>query len=154
MQTGIKKYFIWLWMGALLLATTGVSIQQVYCYCLKKTTVSFTSAANAAATSTAAPLTSCCHLKSAHKSCCRMTATDGACKSKTTKVFQLKTEFVVEKQESRQPVFPFFALASPAWTDHLPVIPRFTCQTNKAPPILPLPCSGRDLCIRHQVFRC
>ncbi|MBK8194490.1 MAG: hypothetical protein IPK76_15225 [Lewinellaceae bacterium] len=40
MSVRTKKTFAWLWMAALLTATMGISVQQIYCYCAGKTSIS------------------------------------------------------------------------------------------------------------------
>ncbi|MFN0037400.1 MAG: hypothetical protein ACKVUS_20260, partial [Saprospiraceae bacterium] len=47
MTARTRKSFVWIWMAALFSATMGLSVQQVYCYCLGKTTVSFFAADDA-----------------------------------------------------------------------------------------------------------
>ncbi|MBK8922088.1 MAG: hypothetical protein IPM81_11370 [Saprospirales bacterium] len=152
-----NKLVLWLWMAALLASTIGISVQQIYCYCAGKTTVSiFREAPDAcAAPDMAAPdacckaeVTSCCAKKNVRKN------NEHDCTKKTVKVFQLKTEFIVGHPLDLSFDFPM-------WADELPEILHLyrpaLCTAepaNKAPPIPPPPVSGRMICLRHEVFRC
>lgn len=147
-------------MAALLTATVGISVHQIYCYCLDRTTsfVLFAPADETGCTmeSAAAALAGCC--KKALPPCCAKSdatadAGDHDCTEKSTRVFQLKTEFVVDKPFEK-------TLDCPLWLEESPFFTRKTkpalCDAaplfNKAPP--PLPASGRDICLRHEHLRC
>jgi len=145
-------------MVALFTATVGVSVQQIYCYCLNKTTISwFAGDDNCRVKETAATKTaSCCRKQRA--SCCEKRAhkeqSGKPCTKKTTRVFQLKTEFVLEKQLEKQESQPFEA---PSIVDILAFIPFSTptdAEIVQTPPEPPPPLSGRNICLRHQLFRC
>lgn len=54
------KSFSWLWIATLLTATVGVSVQQIYCYCVGKTSVSLFQAEDACAAEKEAKILECC----------------------------------------------------------------------------------------------
>jgi hypothetical protein len=150
-----KKCFVWLWMASLWVATTGITIQEIYCYCLEKTVsagISLPDAGFASLTSK-----SCCQPEKTRKSCCRedsgMEKSHG-CTKKSTRVFQLKTEFVLEKQALQSPGFSLFPIHPGQIIDCFAGITGTAATLNKAPPPLPLPISGRTRCIRQQFFLC
>lgn len=150
------KWFTWLWMASLLTATVGVSGQQIYCYCVGKTTFSIFTARDACVSHVAKPADDCCDTPvSRSKTCCDKAADTHPCTHSTTKVFQLKTEFTVqdkavEKYCNPLPVF---------WPQVIPVLasPVISCASSPEipsyahPPPAPF---GRMLCVRHGVFRC
>lgn len=157
MSATAKKSFVWLWMAALLTATVGISVHEIYCYCLGRTT-SFALFAPAADDGDCAvkPAAAPCCKKDRLPPCCAKAADDAkdhSCKKKSTQVFQLKTEFLVDKPFEK-------ALDFPLWLEELPFFARpvrsALCDAsglfNKAPP--PLPVSGREICLRHELFRC
>ncbi len=160
-STQVKKSFSWFWMATLLVATTGVSLQQIYCYCLgRTTTLQVTSGAfgsdNAGMEVKKA---GCCQKDSlpSKPSCCKKkmataSKNDRGCTKKTTKVFQMKTEFLVDKPVEK--VFDF-----PLWINDFPILRRMSrpviCEAtifHRALP--PPPLSGRDVCLRHELARC
>ena len=100
------KSFVWLWMAALLSASAGVSVQQVYCYCLGKTTVSLFLADEICQCEKSTTLPAgCCSKKAvpAKRSCCEKSdAEERGCTKRSTKVFQLKTEFEVASTDFRK----------------------------------------------------
>lgn len=77
---------------------------------------------------------------------------DAGCTHKTSTVFQLHTEYLQEKQSG-------FELDYPLWFREMPFIRRLTrpviceAQTTPAYP-KPPPISGRNLCVRYQIYRC
>jgi hypothetical protein len=162
MSAGIRHSFIGLWIAALLIATVGVSVQQIYCYCVGKTTIAFFRADDACRLENTSDTPGCCERQSppsigTSASCCQKETgagwaeTDG-CMEKSTKVFQLKTEFLVDKPSDK-------TLDCPAWLGEMPIFKRFfrpaICEAahfNKPPPVPPL--SGRAICVRHHLFRC
>jgi hypothetical protein len=162
MISHIHKSFVWLWMAALLSASVGVSVQQVYCYCLGKTTVSLFVAndacqAHGGKTVQASASAGCCAKKEAPSkpSCCeKPNPSDKGCTKKTTKVFQLKTAFEVGSSD-------FKKLDTPKLGPILPVFFAFAHASFRAKQVgfqhfdhPPPPVSGRALCVRHGVFRC
>ena len=159
MSSRTTTSFTWLWIAALLSATIGVSVQQMYCYCIGATTISFFTPVDACATDQRTDDSVCCPKPSLPpvQSCCDRPADtcsagehDG-CMEKSTKVFQLKTEFVVDKPFEK-------TLDCPLWIEKMPVFRRFfrpaLCDvgTFSKPP--PPALSGRDISLRHQLFRC
>lgn len=157
MSSRTKKTFAWLWIAALLTATIGISIQQIYCYCLGKTTISFFSTAESCAAETDINPADCCtQPEKKAPSCCTKAAgtfeKKHNCTQKTTRVFQLKTEFVVENPFEK-------SFEGPLWLEDFPLFRHYfrpvVCEAryfNKALP--PPPLSGRDVCLRHHIFRC
>ncbi len=162
-----NKSFVWLWMAALLSASIGVSVQQVYCYCLGKTTVSLFAAAdgcqagdNMVATTQIYGLntsnTDCCKKKAQpKKSCCENPAPEKrGCTKKSTKVFQLKTEFEVASADFKKLDLPktwaavssLIAFFSPTPAVQISKLQDF----ERPPPSL----SGRMRCVLHGVSRC
>jgi hypothetical protein len=161
MSSRAKKSFAWLWMAALLTATVGISVQQIYCYCKGATTVSLFVAEDACSAEERANDGNCCSEPESEPvfACCGQksetcdTDQDG-CMEKSTKVFQLKTEFVVDKPKPFEKTFD-----CPLWLREMPMFRRYfrpvVCEAgffNNLPP--PPPLSGRDICLRHQLYRC
>lgn len=156
MSSRTKKSFAWLWIAALLTATVGISVQQIYCYCVGKTSVSFFNAEDACALEDQAEMPGCCEKPGQDvPSCCQKGAEDPDkdhdCTHKSTKVFQLKTEFVVDKPFEK-------SLDCPLWMQELPMFRRFfrpaICAAFQCQHPPPPPLSGREICLRHQLFRC
>ncbi len=156
-----SRTFAWLWMAALLTATVGVSVQRIYCYCVGETTIGLFVAADACQVRQPSAVAGCCAKKQHSvpaRSCCekgsdKAAQQDGGCTKKTTQVFQLKTEFLVDKPVERN-----FDL--PAWANEQFIFRQFLRQRlcevpveNNRPPPAPPPLSGRMTCVRHQVFR-
>jgi len=165
MTTSTRISFVWLWMSALLIASVGVSIQQVYCYCLGETTITFFASSDACQAGNVDtypnPIfpvqeSGCCKKNTpAKKSCCQKPDSDKkGCTKKTIKVFQLKTEFEVGSSDFKKLDLP----KSWAITQHFPVFPQTSFGVQKVnfqaferpPPST----SGRMICVRHGVFRC
>ncbi|MBX2892193.1 MAG: hypothetical protein KF734_14795 [Saprospiraceae bacterium] len=157
MSLRTKKSFAWLWMAALFTATMGVSVQQIYCYCMGVTTVSLFVAEDACTAKEWAEVPDCCSKPTSRPatSCCKENDTCSAehdgCMEKSTKVFQMKTEFLVDKPFDK-------SFDCPLWMEQMPLFKRFfrpvVCEAvhiNKPPPPSP---SGREICVRHQTFRC
>lgn len=145
-------------MFALLSATIGISVEQIYCYCVGKTTFAlFNEAVDACALETGAgnPDTCC---KEDPPACCAaeelQASDDHGCTKKSVKVFQLKTEFLIGHPLDK-------TFDCPVWAGELPEYFRLLrpvlCEIapdNKAPPAPPPPLPGRIICLRHEVFRC
>ncbi len=159
-MTKMTKSLAWLWIAALLTATVGVSVQRIYCYCVGKSTIALFAAEDACQMQKQEPVADCCvkHSLASRPSCCEKSGFSNAekekgCTKKTTEVFQLKPEFLVDK-----PFEKTFDL--PAWVEDLPNYRQFLrtrlCETtlqSRPPPSAPPPLSGRMICVRHQVFR-
>lgn len=158
MNRRIYTTFVWVWMTALLGASVGVSIQQVYCYCLGKTTVSLFVADDACRTEKT-PLKGCCKSDQAPSkvTCCEKPEKGNheGCTKKTTRVFQLKTAFEVGH-------FSLKKFDTPKTWKHIPaflplVLPAYTLKpaavrlSERPPPCFP---GGRMICVRHGIFRC
>lgn len=144
-------------MAALLTASVGVSVQQIYCYCMGVTTVSLLSAEDACADPKRPDAPACCQKEESEAaSCCEQkhdacAGEHDGCMEKTTKVFQLKTEFVVDKPFEK-------TFDCPLWIEKMPVFRRYfrpvVCEANILNQPQPPPLSGRDICVRLQTFRC
>lgn len=158
MSSRTKKSFAWLWMAALLTATVGVSMHHIYCYCAGKSTVSLFTLDDACTPGERTDASGCCRKpvnKPVH-SCCSQdkdacSGEHDGCMEKSTRVFQLKTEFVVDKPFEK-------TFDCPQWIEKMPVFRRYlrsvVCEvvTFDKPP--PVSLSGRDICLRLQTFRC
>ena len=158
MSIRIKKSFLWIWIAALLSATVGISVEQIYCYCVGKTTISIFAEAEDACTLHDRPAVGSINNRCESRSCCNeveaWSSKADTCTKKSVKVFQLQTEYVVG-----QPLDWSFDL--PIWADEFPEYLKLfrpvVCdagQANKSPPPLPPPLSGRMICVRHELFRC
>ncbi|MCB0535613.1 MAG: hypothetical protein KDD14_25640 [Saprospiraceae bacterium] len=153
-----QKYFpiLWLWLAALLLSTVGISVQQVYCYCADKTSISLFGEAKDACANTAADAETCCK-KQALPECCSPQVSDsgtaGCCTKTAATFFRLDAKYTVEQSVLKKFDCPFWAEEQPAFLSlYSPVI----CDAgvlNKAPSQLPPSLSGRDICLRHEIFR-
>ena len=160
MTASLRISLVWLWMSALLIASVGVSIQQVYCYCLGETTVTFFVASDACQTSnidiSQTQDSGCCKKNTpAKKSCCEKSRSDKKdCTKKTTRVFQLKTKFEVVNSDFKKFDIP----KNWAFNHYFPGFPQTSLGVQKVnfpdferpPPSI----SGRMICVRHGVFRC
>lgn len=147
------KAIVWLWALTLSASTVGVSVQQIYCYCVGQTTVGIFEAEDACASDS--DERDCCTKQAS--SCCtkpEMQEKAHGCTSKTTRFIQLRTEFIPEKKTELPAGFAeidFFVSISA----FLP----FRCfpqsgspssiAVSNSPPLF-----GRQLCIRYQIFRC
>jgi len=149
----------WLWIASLFIATVGVSGTQIYCYCVGKTTISLFTDDDACREKQESNPTTCCSKTEdkSHKSCCENPAGDNdsnGCTKKTTKVFQLKTEFTVqEKLFEKLPLLLFElppAISPYLVSNALLRIPKTGFPCYAQPPPLP----GRMICVRYGVFRC
>jgi hypothetical protein len=155
-MTSTYKTWIWVWMIALLSASVGISVHRIYCYCIGESRLSLFSESDPCSEND--EIADCCQ-STPEKSCCEKPAIqkrhqETPCTKKTTEVFQMKTEFIVE--------YPFEKTFDyPLWIPDFPFYKRIlrpiVCDArygNKAPPESPPPIFGRDLCIRHELFLC
>jgi hypothetical protein len=135
-----KKYaiIVWFWLFALLTSTIGVSVHAIYCYCTQKTT--FTLFENVKCKNELNKA-DCC--SKTVKSCCakpEKSAPKKPCTKKTTKVFQLKTEFTCSDFNLQS--FDFEAIDITtfklAYLFSFPIVADAATYFNKAPPPLPL----------------
>ncbi|TNE52600.1 MAG: hypothetical protein EP344_15655 [Bacteroidetes bacterium] len=158
MTTRIKISLIWLWMAALFTSTVGISVQQLYCFCVGETTFSlFDEAIDACAGEKAVSADACC--KVAPPPCCAAedtVATDEhGCTKKSVRVLRLNVEYLIGQPLDKTLTYPVTALIAPVW--QYTFQPPWRCSptlTNKAPPPLPPCLSGRMISLRHEVFRC
>lgn len=144
-------------MAALITSTVGISVQQIYCYCVGKTTFAiFDEAQDACAVDTRADADSCCKIDP--PACCTREAVSLAsqhgCTEKTVRVFQLKTEFLVSHPLDKSLTCPLWAGELPEFLRLCPAAVCLAAPVNKAPPEPPPPPSGRQICLRHEVIRC
>jgi hypothetical protein len=183
MSIRTKKSFAWLWIAALLSSTVGLSLHTIYCYCTGDTTVSFFELAadpcrakrrgesSLCRAEKAGPKKSCCASKDGDlafeavpkkeqtATCCarngaaHLAGDDQGCTQKSTVVFQLKTEFLVEKPFQKDFEFPL-------WLEQMPFLKRLArpalCEAPRLFSVAesPPPESGRFRCVRHQCFLC
>ena len=160
MSARTTKSITWLWIASLFIATVGVSGQQIYCYCMGKTTFSLFKAEDACVAERKTPSKNCCAVpkaKSASNCCENGTQTDKTtgCTKKDTKVFQLKTEFTVQEKATEKWSAPAHEQDLAPVCFHLPPVVYSSAKVGYsgfAQP--PPPLSGRIICIRHGVFRC
>lgn len=150
-------------MVALFTATMGVSVHQIYCYCAGMQTVSFFNVSekcSAKEAIAAASVPNCCSKEKSEHSCCKKKSQDSkkensGCKKKTTRFFQLKTEFTLTEKESGKVFQEFSGLLVPPVFAWLPLHERTgeqTCFQDFPNP--PPPLSGRMICVRHCVALC
>ncbi len=161
MSARTVKSFAWLWIAALLTATVGISVQQIYCYCQGKASVSLFDLSRGCLSGYPTDADDCCAQPVSPRpqhSCCETTGdTCGSpqhhgCMEKSTRFFQLKTEFVVDKQSEK-------TFDCPLWLKEMPMFRRYfrpaICESHPFYQALPPPSlSGRDISLRHQLFRC
>ncbi len=163
MSVLVKKSFAWIWMAALLTATMGVSVHQIYCYCAGMRSVSIfstTDTCSAQRTDDVATLACCAKKAATRLSCCEKDGTKTGnkhhgCTKKTTRFFQLKPEFTISESDFGKIVHNL---------SDLPPAPAFiwqgVCEIStqllgiQAFPNPPPPLSGRMICLRHGIARC
>ncbi len=159
MSIRVQNTFTWLWIVAVSASTIGFSMQRIYCYCAGVAKTGFFSLADlSCGSATVVDLPDCCHKPTVAKkaSCCEKPAKDGyqshGCTQKTTQVFQLKTEFLVEKPFEKNFDYPL-------WFRDIPMFRRLfrpsVCQTIflQKPPPTKSP-SGWERCVLHCTARC
>lgn len=158
----VKKSFAWIWMAALLTATIGVSVHQIYCYCAGMRTVSLFTVQDecSAKPQTDDAISACCAKKSPAKpSCCKKGAADTekepGCTKKTTRIFQLKPEFTVAESDFGKIVhIPSDLPPTPDFVWYAESIITTQSVGIQAFPNPPPPLSGRMICVRHCVAIC
>ena len=157
MSTSATKSITWLWIASLFIATVGVSGQQIYCYCLGKTSFSLFVAEDACVDKEDSASKNCCTSPQSNlvANCCEKRDPGHNCTKKTTKVFQLKAAYTLQEKKQEQ-------TASFSIDQDLSCVSIFVCQNisrcqnNGFQPLAnaPPPLSGRMICVRHGVFRC
>lgn len=163
MSAIVKKSIAWTWMFALLIATVGVSVHQVYCYCAGVESMSFFAIADQCegqrASESARP--ACCAKKVAEeRSCCKKSATGSkkgkhGCTKKSVRVFQLKTEFTLEDKAAQKQLHFDLDLAIPPFFAGTALVTLPSDQVSISTfPNPPPPLSGRMICVRHGIARC
>jgi len=151
------RTLIWLWIATLLTSTVGISVTQIYCYCVGESTYSILQEAEDACAANQVPEGDSCCKKEAPACCTEKglkSGDDHSCTKKTVKVFQLRSDFLIG--HSLEKTFD-----CPLWAEELPEYLRFyrpriclASPNNKAPPAPPPPLSGRMICVRYELFRC
>lgn len=156
-MSAAKKHIAWLWLVTLLVSTVGVSVHKIYCYCVGKTAVTLFAAVDPCVfEKKPAGKDDCC--KKDAPACCekapKKDSSKDGCTKKTTRFFQLKTEFVASKFEFKTFDFQWVAeVVAPVWHEPSFRAALFEAPTfNKAPP--PPPRSGRAILRHIQSFRC
>ena len=150
------KALIWVWIAALFGASVGISVEQVYCYCVGKTTVSLFKADDA------------CHIRQSAESCCaakkdvstgrpckQSVDPEKGCSKKTTRYFQLKTDSEISEVPFKIPdtIKGFVETLPPAF-DYRFGFPLELHLLPPGPERSPPFVSGRQICILYRVFRC
>ncbi len=155
----IAPFFVWLWLSTLLGASTGVSVQRIYCYCLGQSVSTVFQTVHKCPAQHKAPieLPSCC--AAATKACSAAVSIPDCeaaddCTDKTVKVFKLKFESLVESLFQKDFDAPIWFPADPSFKKLLRPVICSACNTGKAPPAPPPPLSGRMICLRHEMLRC
>ncbi|MCS6930073.1 MAG: hypothetical protein NZM43_11355 [Saprospiraceae bacterium] len=172
---------VWLWIGSLLISTIGVSVVRIYCYCTGEGAVMFSLALSPEESDeeSCAMLgheeAACCSAQQSlaivqlpNEGCCGRSAMDSCpaakgdgwqagtypCMSKSVEIHQLKLDVYYPTSLDK-------LLELPLWADEVPVLRKCFCPAlcwrqplNKAPPKALPALSGRQICIRHEVFRC
>lgn len=176
----LRLLTVWLWMCSLLTSTIGVSVAHIYCYCKGEGAIalslplSLDEEGEEDCRALGHDATSCCSrppaevCAAAGASCCARAEVptccaaddDGwqpaahACTSKTVKIYQLKLDLYGPFSWDDLPDLPIWADEAPVfWKCFCPVL-CWRQPLNKAPPQAPPSLSGRQICIRHEVFRC
>ncbi len=147
-------------MAALLTATAGISMHQMYCYCKDMRTVSLFSSPEECSVQEAVFISDCCSRQDPmRKSCCAKSPSSSpkkhGCTEKTTKVYQLNVQFTLGETGLEQ--------WSPLPVDLAPIPVGFFSALGSEPSIQtgiqsfpnpPPPLSGRMICVRHGVALC
>jgi hypothetical protein len=156
-MSAAKKHIAWLWLVTLLVSTVGVHVHKIYCYCIGESSVSLFAAVDPCVFGKKpAAQADCC--KKDMPTCCEKAAEKGhskdGCMKKTSRFFQLKTEFTTHKIEAQNFDFQWVAeVAALVWFEPSFRAALFEAPTfNKAPP--PPPRSGRMIRQQIQSFRC
>ena len=154
------RFFSGLWTASLLLATMGLSVHALYCYCLGKTTYSLLAPAQMACQKQE-EVKSCCQLPAKEvltPQCCaaKKTIKKNKCSKSTTEVVALHPDMQVENGTVWMAV-SVLAL-SPAI---LPAFQLFTTNNavaassySRPPPDNTAVPSGWQICLLNEVFRC
>lgn len=161
----IQRYFLWLWLFSVPVATMGIPMYEVYCFCLGKTQMALFVAADPCAThQTTSTANTCCKQASdtcplgavmEKPDCCagKFKARDKhSCTKKTLKVLQFKSKYLVDSLLTLDVDWTVPAplqsivFVQPVWIARKPYLPD--------PPRPPPPLSGRDRCVRHQLYLC
>ena len=148
------RFLSLIWLVAIFTATAGVSIHQIHCYCVGKTSVSLFGEAEMACMKKQVEEPSCCS-KPKLPTCCQenqeKTSCDDEhdCGKETTSIEKLDSDF-----NFSFPVFesaPVVAELPPmtAWHFQVPSYHSCTPAVNKPPPL-----TGREIGIRFGQFLC
>jgi hypothetical protein len=167
MQVRTQKWIVWFWALSLLVSTTGISLHQIYCFCVGERSVSiFTQPQDACLASNTcvageslATTYNCCKKKAqSAQSCCKADKSsdhDGSCAHKTTQFFKLKSELQSQQLEQFDLAKASFSIeASGICSSFDLVFPFAARQLPLFSADLPPPISGRHLCLLYCIFRC
>jgi hypothetical protein len=166
MKIRTQKWIVWLWAASLIIATTGISLHQIYCFCVGKRSVSIFHQPQDAClqdnTCTGGSSQSgynCCKRKAPTTNiCCKKDSSldhDGSCARKTTQFFKLKTELQSPQCEQFDYIKSTYSLeALPVHERYLAILPNTNRLLAAASTDLPPPISGRSICLRYGVIRC
>lgn len=135
----MHKIFVLSWLFTLLIATVGISVEQIYCYCMGNTKIALFPGESG-----------CCKPQ---KTCCKKNQKHRNCTHKTVKVHQLKTEAVSTPVEFKFFCSPFL-LPEPLPSLAVGTVDCQHTALHLPDFALPPPISGRIRCIKHQQFLC
>ncbi len=180
-MSAFRYWVLWLWLCSLLMSTIGISVVKIYCYCKGESAISLSipwvptgeeeercaDVVGAAAVCCAAPKplalgdrpSACCEEVVDAPSCCSqpegLHSPSHRCTDKTVKVVQLHLDLQLPLSWEQVPDLSLWAGEAPLlWECFNPIFDCWQVPLNKAPPRALLVPSGRDICIRHQLFRC
>ncbi len=167
MQIRTQKWIVWFWALSLIISTTGISLHQIYCFCVGKRTISiFKQPQDACLKENTCVVGEvlpsgyqCCKSKGPKaKLCCKkdeLSGHDGSCAHKTTQFFKLKTELQSPQVEQFDYAKSSYLIeVLPVYELFIAIRPNEARLRSVASTDLPPPISGRDLCFRYGVIRC
>jgi len=159
-------WFLWLWLLTLPVAAIGVPLYAVYCACLKETTLALfqiDDPCTAAHVEVAPASASCCAPKAARcaapglpgaSSCCSGGDPDHQCTQTTVVMAKLDASFLVEAV-ALPDLDGFIVEWPPIQLCCLTDVAVLTDKEDALPmPPRPPPLSGREICVRHQLYLC
>jgi hypothetical protein len=157
----LRTCIIWLWLTNLLIATTGVSLQTVYCFCVGERQVAWFNAPDTHCGETETDENDACKQRDNTQDCCRSTKTalplTDDCTHTSTQYFLLKSDFQ-GPQLAEWSFEPHWDIAPPGCfiiedctlVSAAPADQPFFNHVFFAQP----PPSGWERCILHGVIRC
>jgi hypothetical protein len=164
MQKRTQQIIIWIWIVHIMLASVGVHLERVYCYCTGKTTVSLFVADDDGCQQHTDDITmDCCAAPiivpvtqlAAQDACC-VTLQKSGCTKVTSEFFKWQGSFLVEKESAATPDLKLSDFVPPAAVYQFVTTAQVVVRhhLSRPPPEPAPPPSGRTLCIRHACFRC